>query len=356
MIEQKNSPCLEYDPLGFPCLFLPDALKNTSRFLTNSTPSLPMNPLPTPTSLLATLLTPLLLLCSSQIHAAEPMEDHPVEDAAKFKLVQKSNSSLPTLYLVGDSTMKNGTPGQKGWGDEMAKYFDPSKLNVLNEAIGGRSSRTYQNEGRWDALLPLIQKGDFVIIQFGHNDMGEINEKPPITPGTRARGTIKGVGEETQEVDNILTKKHEVVHSFGWYMRKYVTDVKARGATPIVMSLVPRNSFKDGKVARFSPNNYGDWARLSAESTSALFVDDNEIIAEELEKLGPEKATDLFGFQPKKTPPVRDGLHSSAEGAAFNARCAIAGLKALPGDPFENYFSDAAKDVPPFTTATTPAK
>lgn len=302
-----------------------------------------------PRSFLLPLLAGMAMLMTGPMQAAEPaMEDHPVEDASKFKLQQKANPSLPTLYLVGDSTMKNGTPGQKGWGDEMAGYFDPKKINVVNEAIGGRSSRTYQNEGRWDALLGMIGKGDFVVIQFGHNDSGPLNEPLPVTPATRARGTIKGVGEETQEVDNVLTKKHEIVHSFGWYIRKYVTDAKEKGATPIVMSLVPRNSFKDGKVARSGDNGYGGWSKQTAETTGVVFVDHNEIIAEELEKIGPEKALPLFGFKPKTNPPQKDGLHASAEGAAFNARCAVAGLKGIPGNPLGGYFSDAAKEVPAF--------
>ena len=307
------------------------------------------SPLVTPLKahILVFLLPPVLLLALCKASGQQAMEDHPVEDASKFKLQQKANTSLPTLYLVGDSTMKNGTPGQEGWGDEMARYFDPSKINVVNEAIGGRSSRTYQNEGRWDALLRMINKGDFVVIQFGHNDSGPLNEPLPVTPATRARGTIKGGGEETQEVDNVLTHRHEIVHSFGWYMRKYIRDTKEKGATPIVMSLVPRNSFKDGKVARSAPNNYGEWARQAADSTGAAFVDDNEIIAAELEKIGPEKALPLFGFKPKTNPPQKDGLHASPEGAAFNARCAVAGLKGIPGNPFGQYFSDAARNIEP---------
>jgi lysophospholipase L1-like esterase len=265
--------------------------------------------------------------------------DRPVEDAAKFKLQTKANPALPTLYLIGDSTMKVGTAGQRGWGEELAPFFDPKKINVVNQAIGGRSSRTYQTEGRWDAALAMIEKGDFVIIQFGHNDASPVNEDPPVTAGTRARGTIKGVGEETQEVDNILTKKHEVVHTFGWYMRKYVTDVKARGATPIVFSLTPRNNWRDGKIVRASGDNYGGWAQQVAEATGAIFVDDNEIIAEGLDKLGPDKTLPLFAD--KK-------LHFSPEGAAFAAKMAVSGLKSIAGKPLDEYLSDAGKQVPAF--------
>jgi lysophospholipase L1-like esterase len=272
------------------------------------------------------------------------MEDHPVEDAAKFKLKEKADPSLPTLYLVGDSTMKNGTPGQEGWGDEMAPFFDAHKINVVNEAIGGRSSRTFQSEGRWDAVLALVQKGDYVVIQFGHNDSGAVNDN------FRARASLHGVGEETQEIDNILTKKHEVVHTFGWYMRKYVTDVQAKGATPIVMSLVPRNSWKDGKVVRASGDTFGGWAQQAATATNAIYVDDNEIIAEALDALGQTQALPLFA----------DGkLHSSHDGAILNAKSAVAGLKGIPGNPLASYFSPDADAIPAFTgpgkTASTTA-
>ncbi len=263
---------------------------------------------------------------------AAAAQDRPVEDASRHKLQTKANRSLPTLYLVGDSTMKVGTKGQRGWGEELAPYFNLEKINVVNQAIGGRSSRTFQTEGRWDAVVAQLQKGDFVILQFGHNDGGAINDN------FRARASIKGTGEETQEIDNMLTKKHEVVHTYGWYMRKYANDVRAKGATPIILSLVPRNTFKDGKVAR-SSESYGKWAREAAEATKTAFIDHNEIIAREMEKIGPEKAAPLFA----------DGkLHASPAGAQFNARCAVAGLKGLPGKPLEPYFSPAAVDIVPF--------
>jgi lysophospholipase L1-like esterase len=277
------------------------------------------------------LLAALMVCVVSQTRAAD--EDHPVEDAAKFKLQTKANPALPTLYLVGDSTMKVGTPGQRGWGEEMAPYFDPKKINVVNEAIGGRSSRTYQTEGRWAAVVAMLQKGDFVIIQFGHNDGGAINDT------SRARATIKGVGDETQEIDNLLTKKHEVVHSYGWYMAKYVKDVQSKGAIPIVMSLTPRNSWADGKVTRASGNNYGGWAKQVADATGAIFVDHNEVIAEGYEKLGQEKTAPMY----------QDGrLHTTPAGAAFNAKMAVSGLKAIAGHPLDQYLSEEGKAVPVF--------
>jgi len=268
--------------------------------------------------------------------------DRPVEDAAKIKLRGKRDVKLPTLFLVGDSTMRCGTKGQRGWGDEMEAFFDLDRINVLNQAIGGRSSRTFQAEGRWDAVLEMVAPGDVVIIQFGHNDAGAVNEKPPVTASTRARGSIRGVGPESQEIDNILTKKHEVVYSFGWYLRKYVADVKAKGATPIILSLTARNSWKDGKVGRARPNGYAEWSELVARETGTLFVDHNEIIAAALDQMGPEKSLPLFA----------DGrLHTSTEGATFNARQAVAGLKAVKGLRLLDFLSAEGKAVPAYEPA-----
>ena len=264
--------------------------------------------------------------------AGAAQEDHPVEDAAKFKLQLKADPLLPTLYLVGDSTMKVGTAGQRGWGEEMAPFFDLHAINVANEAIGGRSSRTYQAEGRWAGVVAMLKKGDYVIIQFGHNDAGAINDN------FRARASIKGIGDETQEIDNILTHQHEVVHSYGWYMRKYVSDVKSTGATPIIFSLVPRNSWKDGKVVRSGESSYSGWSRQISKQTETEFVDHNEIIAAGLDALGPEKTAPLFADAK---------LHASPAGAVFNARMAISGLKALPGKPFEKYLSPAGREIEP---------
>src|SRR3954471_10069736 len=114
---------------------------------------------------------------------------------------------VPTLFIVGDSTVKNGTKGQVGWGDPIARLFDPARIAVDNRARGGRSSRTFQTEGLWDRVLADSRPGDFVLIQMGHNDGGPLDDAP------RARGSIRGTGEETKEIDNPVTKQKEVVHT-----------------------------------------------------------------------------------------------------------------------------------------------
>src|SRR5258705_11084784 len=183
-------------------------------------------------------------------------------------VAQEKNPRLPTLFIIGDSTVKNSGNGLLGWGDPLATFFDQSKIKVENRARGGRSSRTFITEGLWDQIVSELQPGDFVLMQFGHNDGGAIND------ASRARASLKGPGNETEEIDNLLTKKHEIVHTYGWYMRKYITDAKTKGATAIVLSPIPRNIWKDGKVERASPT-YGGWAAEAAKATGAFFFDLN---------------------------------------------------------------------------------
>ncbi|MEQ1798137.1 MAG: SGNH/GDSL hydrolase family protein, partial [Lacibacter sp.] len=146
--------------------------------------------------------------------------------------------SKPVFYIIGDSTVRNGDGtgrnGQWGWGSFIADYFDTAKISISNQAIGGRSSRTFITEGRWDKIMATLKKGDYVIMQFGHNDAG------PLDDTARARGTIRGIGNDSSEVYNPIRKIKETVYSYGWYMRKYVREAKSKGAIPIVCSLVPR--------------------------------------------------------------------------------------------------------------------
>jgi pectinesterase len=244
-----------------------------------------------------------------------------------------ASGRLPTLFLIGDSTVRNGqgdgANGQWGWGEPVAAYFDPAKINVVNRARGGRSSRTFQTEGLWDQVLADLKPGDFVLMQFGHNDTSPINDD------SRARGTLPGTGEDTQEIDNLLTKRREVVHNYGWYLRRFVADAKAKGAVPIVCSPVPRHNWKDGKPAR-GFEGYRRWAADVARSAGVRFVDLNEIVTRRYEAMGPEKVEPLF---------IGDHTHTSRTGAELNAACVIAGLKALEDNPLAPYFSAKAEEV-----------
>ena len=239
-----------------------------------------------------------------------------------------SHPKLPTLFLIGDSTVRtgskgNGENGQWGWGAPLGDFFDRSRINIQNRAWGGTSSRTFQTQGFWDKILADLKPGDYAMMQFGHNDSSPINDRQ------RARGTIKGVGEEVQEIENQLTGKHEVVHSYGWYLRKFISDAKAKGATALVFSPIPRDNWRDGKVVRAS-DDYGRWAGEAAKAGGAFFIDLNAIIADRYDRLGEKHVSAAF-FGPK------DHTHTVAAGAKFNAQCVADGLKATGKCPLAEY-------------------
>jgi rhamnogalacturonan acetylesterase len=237
----------------------------------------------------------------------------------------------PVLWLIGDSTVRVGTAGQRGWGEELGAFFEETAIEVRNRAIGGRSSRTFRTEGRWQDVLEALRPGDWVLIQFGHNDGGPINDD------TRARGTLPGLGDETEEIDNRLTGQREVVHTYGWYLRRYVAEARARGAVPIVLSLVPRRVWRDGRIER-GASTYGGWARAAAAAEGGLFVDLNELVALRYEQMGPETVAALF---------ADERTHTNAAGARVNAECVVAGLRALLGAELEPFLSPAGRAIEP---------
>ncbi|MFL9831219.1 rhamnogalacturonan acetylesterase [Flavobacterium sp. ST-87] len=223
-----------------------------------------------------------------------------------------------TVYTVGDSTVKNGrgdgTGGLWGWGDYIGQFLDSTKIRVENHALGGTSSRTYQNLGLWDVVYKKLKKGDYVLIQWGHNDDGPLNDT------IRARGTIKGISDKSEKIVNMITKKPEVVHSYGWYIRKVVKEAKEKGAIPVVMSPIPRNTWKDGKLPR-NNTSYGLWAKQIADQEKVTFIDLNDRMASKLEKFGEAKVTGTYFYQ-------KDHTHPSAKGAVLAATSIIEGLKA----------------------------
>ena len=245
-----------------------------------------------------------------------------------------AQTARPTLYLIGDSTVRNGTRGLQGWGDPIAAHFDPTKISVRNHALGGRSSRTFYTEGLWEKVRAELKPGDFVIMQFGHNDGGGIN-------ANKSRGSLKGVGDETQEVTKTNDVK-ETVHTFGWYMRTYVRDTKAKGATPIVCSLIPRNDWKDGHVLR-AASGYGGFAAEVARQEGVPFIDLNEIIARKYEAEGQEKVT--------KTYFLNEHTHTTPVGAELNAACVAEGIKSLTNCPLASFLKLEAKAAAAPTTA-----
>ena len=232
----------------------------------------------------------------------------------------------PTLYIVGDSTVKNGSGkgegGLWGWGDFIDQFMDTTMVDVENHALGGTSSRTFQTKGLWKPVKEELQKGDYVLIQFGHNDSGPINDD------FRARGTIDGTGNETKEIDNLLTGKHEIVHSYGWYIQKIITDTKEKGAIPIVISPIPRNIWKNGKIPE-SNDSYSAWAQQVAEQEDVTFIDLNDKMIAKLNTFGEDQVTGTYFYN-------RDHTHTTARGAALAASLISEGLQ-KSGNSLKNY-------------------
>ena len=300
---------------------------------------------------------------AQQTPLAVPRQRRPpmsaTEQEADLGLTGPANPTLPSLILVGDSTVRNGhgkgADGLWGWGAPIADLFDSAKINVVNRAIGGLSSHTYVSQGHWANTLALIKPGDFVLIQFGHNDgglnlpgalpvpdqglpPGATPPTPPAGRGPNSRGSLPGVGEETLEVENPFTHQSDLVHTFGWYLRKYIADVRAKGATPILCSLVPRKIWVDSHIRR-NTDTYRGWTQSVAEAEHVPFVDLNEIIARRYDALGPAAVDPLFGDP---------HTHTTWAGAVLNAEAVVSGLRALPHHPLDRYLSPKGKAIKPY--------
>jgi lysophospholipase L1-like esterase len=242
--------------------------------------------------------------------------------------------------VAGDSTASEYKPNpknQQGWGAVLQPLFDETKLRVVDVARGGRSSRTFITEGHWDRMLTEVHTGDFVIIQFGHNDSGALNTEPPgSTKPLRARGTIIGIGDESEEIDNVITGKHETVYTYGWYLRRMIADVRAKGATPILVTLTKTNHFTDGVIE--CPNgSYRRWAWQTARDAKVAFMDLSRVAADRYQRQGPEAVTAQF---------IDDTVHSNLTGAEANAADVVALLRADHSLPFRKMLSKRGRAVP----------
>jgi lysophospholipase L1-like esterase len=247
-------------------------------------------------------------------------------DEAPPDVTPGSRPGIPTLFLIGDSTVKNGSgqgaDGLYGWGQFLGEFFDENKIKVANRARGGRSSRTFQTEGSWQEVLGGIRPGDFVMMQFGHNDGGPLDEG-------RARASIKGIGAESQVITNKQSGVVETVHSYGWYLRKYIADAKAAGATPIVLSPVPRNKWKSDRTVERAVD-YGPWAATVAWQEQVRFIDLNELVAQHYEIVGPDPVRqDYFT--------AADHTHTTHRGARVNAEIVARAIAQLPDSPLRQY-------------------
>jgi rhamnogalacturonan acetylesterase len=286
------------------------------------------------------------------------------------------NLPKPTLYLIGDSTVNNHSNGGLGYGDPLAKLFDPAKITVKNTAIAGRSARSFYSEGRWDGptgIKNLLKPGDFVLMEMGTNDgPGSIQQIATLTNG---RPDLAGLGDETTQGPN-SSPQHtmETVHTFGWYMTKYVVETKAKGATPVMLTMIPHNAWTNQpgrgragaattqatatapataatapaeppKLRRAEVNTFVKWSRQIADNENIFFIDQNQIVATRLEKETPAEVTTKY-FTLAGNPPT-DATHTSPAGAQLNAECVVMGIRALKDLKLNDYLTEDAKKLDP---------
>lgn len=240
------------------------------------------------------------------------------DEATWLRLPMPANNHVRSIYLIGDSTVRNGradgASGEWGWGDYLHRYLDTQKVNVVNRAVGGLSSRTFYTGNYWQRTLNMMRPGDALVLQFGHNDSDPINDD------RRARGTLKGYADNFEQINNLLTGTPETVYSYGTYLRRFIGEARVRGIDVVVCSPVPRKFWTGRNIER--NNSYARWARVVAMQSGASFIDLHQLVASEYDKLGPRKVDSLFADK---------HTHTSQSGAELNAQVVAEELKPLLG-------------------------
>ena len=251
-----------------------------------------------------------------------------------------TTSNKPRVFFTGDSTVKNADKeedGMWGWASQAATVFDTTQVTLINAGRAGRSTRSFIREGLWDKVYDSLRPGDFVTIQFGHNDICPVTDQ-------KARGVIPGT-KDTLHVFKLDNGQYEVVYSFGWYLKKMIDDCREKGATPILVSLTPRNEWPGGKVER-RDDSYGKWYREVVEETGVAFIDMHNISADFLDKkfavsslpADKEKAKAKIQAIKEKAGKYfkKDHTHASKLGAQMNAQSFAKGLRQV-GSPLAQY-------------------
>lgn len=214
-----------------------------------------------------------------------------------------SAQEKPTLYLIGDSTMSDkkdpGRNPEHGWG-QMLPELMTSEINIENHAVNGRSTRSFITEGRWEEVKKKLQPGDFVFIQFGHNDQKIQDPERYTNPFTQYRANLE----------------------------KFVRETREKGATPILLSSIVRRNFNEGGVLVDTHGEYPLVTRMVAEHLEVAFID-MQLFTEQLEMAyGPEDSKSLhLHFEPGENAyepeGMKDDTHLSEKGATIVATLAL---------------------------------
>lgn len=201
-----------------------------------------------------------------------------------------------TLYMIGDSTMANKTTEvypEKGWGQLFQEYYD-SGVIVRNRATNGRSTKSFMAEGRWKAVLDSLKKGDYVFIQFGHND--EKIDKPAVytDPATTFRENLT----------------------------KYIFDTRSKGATPVLLTPIVRRKFDETGKLTDTHGKYPDAVREVAALQKVICIDMQVLTMNYINSLGDEASRKIYLWTtPDSKFPLgrKDDTHLSEEGARVYA-------------------------------------
>lgn len=229
-----------------------------------------------------------------------------IAQAAIFGLLLSLTVSAQiTVYIAGDSTAANKTADRRpetGWGEMLQQYFDPAKVKIDNRALNGRSTRSFIAEGKWTALIDSVKKGDYVFIQFGHNDQS------------------KDKGE-----------RYTPPEDFRNNLIRFVREVRAKKANPILMTPVMRRRFdKDGRFYD-THGEYPGYTRTVAVEHKVPLIDMQRKSEVVIIKYGVEGSKKLFlqlaaGENPNYPNGVEDNTHFSPLGAEEMAKLAVVGI------------------------------
>ncbi|KAL9058177.1 MAG: hypothetical protein Q9162_001901 [Coniocarpon cinnabarinum] len=248
-------------------------------------------------------MAPLSLLVSVLATLATKSIASPVASAA---------AAQPTLYLAGDSTMTpaGNADGTQGWGVPLVSDMT---IPIVNNAIAGRSARSFTREGRFTAMAQNVKQGDYVIIEFGHNDGGSL------TPTDNGRTDCNPVnGNYATTCQTTYSGVAETVLTYEAYLVNAAKLFQSKGATVIISSATPNNVWETGTYT-YSANRFVGYARDAAAATKSVFIDHGQSTADAYQKLG---ATTVDSFYP------HDHTHTSPAGATVVAQAFVTALKA----------------------------
>lgn len=245
-----------------------------------------------------------------------------------------------TIFTIGDSTMANkklegGNP-ERGWGQMLSRYFTDD-ITIDNHAVNGRSSKSFIDEGRWDAVLSKIQKGDYVFIQFGHNDEKD-DPNRHTDPGTTFDANLKKFVEDTRAKGGIPVLFNSIVRrNFGKADGNAVANaIKQDDIRNGIDPKAPKDSIEEGATLIDTHGAYLISPKNVAKELNVTFIDLNSLTHKLVEGMGPQKSKELYLWVEPKTVPAlpngrEDNTHLNVHGASVIAEMAVkAVVEAIP--------------------------